>query len=142
MTLRVVDWFADNLVAIAASRILAGSTFCAESDPAAARASSRPPGGLNSLADPLSSREGKTYTHEGNSFRLRNAFPEASGVRRLLPIECERLQGLPDDWTAGHPDTVRYRLIGNGMCVPVLEWLAARLAAAIGGFDGLPVHPR
>lgn len=50
-------------------------------------------------------------------------------VRRLTPRECERLQGLPDDWTAityrGKPaaDGPRYRAIGNGMAVPVVTWI-------------------
>lgn len=46
------------------------------------------------------------------------------GVRRLTPRECERLMGLPDDWTAGFSDSVRYRMIGNSAAVPVIEWLA------------------
>lgn len=49
------------------------------------------------------------------------------GVRRLTPRECERLQGFPDDWTAGHPDTARYRMIGNAVAVPVVEWIGRRL---------------
>jgi DNA (cytosine-5)-methyltransferase 1 len=58
---------------------------------------------------------------------------QPTGVRRLLPIECERLQGLPDDWTAGHADTIRYRLIGNAMAVPCVEWIFRRLRAAVEG---------
>lgn len=42
-------------------------------------------------------------------------------VRKLTPIECERLQGLPDDYTEGVPKTHRYRMIGNGFTVPVIE---------------------
>lgn len=55
------------------------------------------------------------------------------GVRRLTPRECERLQGLPDDWTrfgangCELPDSVRYRLIGNSVAVPVVEWIARRI---------------
>jgi DNA (cytosine-5)-methyltransferase 3A len=41
-------------------------------------------------------------------------------VRKLTPIECERLQGLPDDYTAGVPKTHRYKCLGNGFCVPVI----------------------
>lgn len=48
---------------------------------------------------------------------------EAHGVRRLTPLECERLMGLPDDWTAGHADSVRYRQCGNAVVVPVAEWI-------------------
>ena len=49
------------------------------------------------------------------------------GVRRLMPVECERLQGFPDDWTAGQKDTPRYKQMGNAVAVPVVEWLMHRL---------------
>lgn len=61
------------------------------------------------------------------------------GVRRLMPVECERLQGFPDRWTAtdgqGKPisDSARYRMLGNAVCVPTAEWIARRIAAL--GFD-------
>ncbi len=48
-------------------------------------------------------------------------------VRRLLPVECERLQGFPDGWTEGVSDTQRYKALGNAVCVPVVEWIARRL---------------
>ena len=51
-------------------------------------------------------------------------------VRRLTPKECERLQGFPDDWTAGQADTHRYRQLGNAVCVPVVEWIAKNLIKA------------
>lgn len=50
-------------------------------------------------------------------------------VRRLTPIECERLQGFPDAWTEGQADSHRYKQMGNGVAVPVFEWVAHRLAA-------------
>jgi len=53
----------------------------------------------------------------------------ATGVRRLMPVECERLQGLPDGWTSGYSDTTRYTLIGNAVAVPVLEWIARRMVS-------------
>ena len=58
-------------------------------------------------------------------------------VRRLTPLECERLQGLPDNWTAisdGKPqsDSRRYHQIGNGLAVPVFEWIARRIVAVDG----------
>ena len=72
-----------------------------------------------------------------------------NGVRRLTPLECERLQGWPDDhtrWTADGreiSDSVRYRMIGNGVVAPVAEWIGrrivamgkARLAAGLGGAE-------
>lgn len=54
------------------------------------------------------------------------------GVRRLTPIECERLQGFPDDWTKVEGDTEdadshRYAAIGNAVSVPVIHWIADRI---------------
>ena len=46
-----------------------------------------------------------------------------SNVRRLTPVECERLQGFPDDWTAGQSDSTRYKQMGNAVAVPVVEWI-------------------
>ena len=54
-------------------------------------------------------------------------------VRRLTPIECERLQGLPDNWTQvqhkGKPmaDGPRYKMCGNSIAVPVIKWIFDRL---------------
>lgn len=85
------------------------------------------------VADPIGTREGKTYTHEGShNFRTHNLI---SGVRRLTPLECERLMGFPDDWTRyaadGTPiaDSHRYRMCGNGVVAVVAEWLGHRLVA-------------
>ena len=48
-------------------------------------------------------------------------------VRRLMPIECERLQGFPDNWTAGQADTPRYKQMGNAVAVPVVQWILRRI---------------
>ena len=48
-------------------------------------------------------------------------------VRRLTPVECERLQGFPDDWTAGQSDSTRYKQMGNAVAVPVVEWLIGNI---------------
>lgn len=55
-------------------------------------------------------------------------------VRRLTPVECERLQGYPDNWTVesnGRPqaDSPRYKQMGNSVTVPVFTWVARRLVA-------------
>ncbi|RSN12853.1 hypothetical protein DMB42_11795 [Nonomuraea sp. WAC 01424] len=50
-------------------------------------------------------------------------------VRRYMPIECERLQGFPVDWTAGQPDVARYRQLGNAVPVPLAEWVTRRIVA-------------
>lgn len=63
-----------------------------------------------------------------------------SQVRRLTPVECERLQGLPDGHTKipwrgkpaeECPDGPRYKGIGNGQTVPVMLWLATRIKAGL-----------
>jgi DNA (cytosine-5)-methyltransferase 1 len=51
-------------------------------------------------------------------------------VRRLMPIECERLQGFPDGWTDirdNTPDSPRYKAIGNSMAVPCMKWIGNRI---------------
>jgi site-specific DNA-cytosine methylase len=54
-----------------------------------------------------------------------------AAVRRLTPVECERLQGLPDGWTAidggDTPDGPRYAALGDAVTVPVARWIVARL---------------
>lgn len=56
--------------------------------------------------------------------------------RRLTPLECERLQGFPDNWTAipyrgkpasECPDAPRYKACGNSMAVPVMRWIGERI---------------
>ena len=44
-----------------------------------------------------------------------------SRIRRLTPVECERLQGFPYGWTEGQSDTQRYKQLGNAVSVPVIE---------------------
>jgi DNA (cytosine-5)-methyltransferase 1 len=58
----------------------------------------------------------------------------AAAVRRLTPVECERLQGYPDGWTAvaagkDQADSARYRQLGNSIAVPVFAWVAQRIVA-------------
>ncbi len=53
--------------------------------------------------------------------------PVVSGIRRLTPTECERLQGFPDGWTEGVSDTQRYKCLGNAVTVNVIEEIARRL---------------
>ena len=48
-------------------------------------------------------------------------------VRRLTPMECERLQGFPDGWTDGQADSNRYKQMGNAVAVPVVEWIISRM---------------
>jgi DNA (cytosine-5)-methyltransferase 1 len=55
------------------------------------------------------------------------AVASTMAVRRLTPTECERLQGFPDGWTEGESDSARYRMLGNAVAVPVVEWIARRI---------------
>ena len=57
-------------------------------------------------------------------------------VRRLTPLECERLQGFPDNWTRipfkgksaeECPDAPRYKALGNSFAVPVVAWIGKRI---------------
>ena len=48
-------------------------------------------------------------------------------IRRLTPIECERLQGFPDNWTEGVSDTQRYKQMGNAVTVNVIKAIAEKL---------------
>lgn len=57
-------------------------------------------------------------------------IPEGTDVRRLTPLEVERLQGFPDNWTEVCSDTQRYRQMGNAVTVPVAEWILERIVRA------------
>jgi len=66
------------------------------------------------------------------------AIVHAGRIRRLTPRECERLQGMPDDWTKipwrnqpadECPDGHRYKAIGNSMAVPVMRWIGIGIKA-------------
>lgn len=48
-------------------------------------------------------------------------------IRRLTPKECERLQGFPDNWTAGFSDTQRYKMMGNAVTTNVITAIVKRL---------------
>ncbi len=72
--------------------------------------------------------------------RRHNGVMLGAQVRRLTPIECERLQGFPDGYTAipwrskpadACPDGPRYKALGNSWPVPVVRWIGARLARAL-----------
>nr|DAF35846.1 MAG TPA: Cytosine specific methyltransferase [Caudoviricetes sp.] len=77
---------------------------------------------------------------DGTSYTLTatdcHAVSDGLQVRRLAPVECERLQGFSDNHTqipwrgkpaADCPDSLRYKAIGNSMAVPVIRWLGTRI---------------
>ena len=61
------------------------------------------------------------------------AIAQTMAVRRLTPVECERLQGFPDGYTdiklknKPTPDGPRYKALGNSMAVPVMAWIGKRI---------------
>lgn len=57
------------------------------------------------------------------------AVQQEMAVRRLTPMECLRLQGFPDDWLDGLKlaDSHKYKMAGNAVAVPVVEWIARRM---------------
>jgi site-specific DNA-cytosine methylase len=57
----------------------------------------------------------------------------SSSVRRLTPVECERLQGFPDDWTAGQADSHRYKQMGNAVTTNVVNYVACLINMALEG---------
>lgn len=62
-----------------------------------------------------------------------NVMVQQMAVRRLTPVECERLQGFPDNYTdiksknKPTPDGPRYKALGNSMAVPVMAWIGQRI---------------
>ncbi|MDE7364694.1 MAG: DNA cytosine methyltransferase [Ruminococcus sp.] len=49
-------------------------------------------------------------------------------VRRLTPLECERLQGYPDNWTASESDSARYKALGNSVALPCVDYIMSGIA--------------
>jgi DNA (cytosine-5)-methyltransferase 1 len=54
-------------------------------------------------------------------------------IRRFIPLECERLMGLPDNYTLvnGNSDTNRYQAIGNSWAIPVINWIAQQISTQL-----------
>lgn len=79
--------------------------------------------------------EEKTHTIQskangGFSYNCTPSIRLGYAVRRLTPLECERLQGLPDNWTniEGAKDTARYKAIGNGIAKPCSDFVLKGIA--------------
>lgn len=96
----------------------------------------------------------------GQSLNLNNTVRQNMVVRRLTPMECERLQGFPDHWTDigewidekgkkhKDADSPRYKALGNSIALPFWEWMLQRMArylpedATLGSlFDGIAGFP-
>jgi DNA (cytosine-5)-methyltransferase 1 len=90
----------------------------------------------NASGEVRAAKVGYTLNTNSNSSGRNTAQIAGSfGVRRLMPVECEALQGFPRNWTAtgvdGKPisDSARYRMLGNAVAVPCAEWIARRIMA-------------
>lgn len=85
-------------------------------------------------------RAGKDGGGKGILENIEKSFPvgpqrQMIGVRRLTPVECERLQGFPDGWTEDQADTQRYKQLGNAVAVVCTEWLGRRIAQPLPKFS-------
>jgi len=80
---------------------------------------------LTASNDPSRSPQSSEVTQQVGA-----VYQAAMQVRRLTPIECERLQGFPDGYTDiqdNTPDGPRYKALGNSMAVPVMRWIGQRV---------------
>jgi DNA (cytosine-5)-methyltransferase 1 len=62
-----------------------------------------------------------------DNHQQRTGIIENLAIRRLTPLECERLQGFPDGWTEGVSDTQRYKMLGNAVTTNVVRAIGERL---------------
>ena len=77
-------------------------------------------------------QNGRRFKEDGDpAFTLtsqdRHGVYDGVRIRKLTPVECERLQGFPDNWTQGVSDTQRYKQCGNAVTVNVVEYIAKEL---------------
>jgi DNA (cytosine-5)-methyltransferase 1 len=83
---------------------------------------------------PLNGGNGDGYTEKTPMYTLNatgvHGVSNQMAVRKLTPVECERLQGFPDNYTnikENCPDGHRYKAMGNSMAVPVMKWIGTRI---------------
>ncbi len=83
----------------------------------------------NNVASTQSARQYKDAT----DLICQQAEAYAYLIRRLTPLECERLQGFPDGWTdiPGASDSARYKALGNSVAIPCVEFIISRIAAVL-----------
>ena len=79
---------------------------------------------MNTIQEAVGTRAGSSASFNKS---VENIYNATMKIRRLTPIECERLQGFPDNWTEGFSDTQRYKMMGNAVTVNVIEAIANRL---------------
>lgn len=73
-------------------------------------------------------RDNRSCLREGRTLEL---GIEGQSIRRLTPLECERLQGFPDGWTEGISDTQRYKCLGNAVTVNVIEAIGRQMVMGL-----------
>ena len=83
----------------------------------------------NDVASTQSARQYKDAT----DLICQQAEACAHHIRRLTPLECERLQGFPDGWTdiPNASNSARYKALGNSVAIPCVEFIMSRIAAAL-----------
>ena len=83
----------------------------------------------NNVASTQSARQYKDAT----DLICQQAEAYAYLIRRLTPLECERLQGFPDGWTdiPDASDSARYKALGNSVAIPCVEFIISRIAAVL-----------
>ena len=79
----------------------------------------------------MGSLQARDYKGVGNQYVQEGKLIIDTKVRRLTPLECERLQGFPDGWTEGQSDTQRYKQMGNAVAVPVVEWIIGNICDTV-----------
>lgn len=80
------------------------------------------------ISRPITASCWKIHRADTDNYVTTNIYPEGrTNVRRLTPLECERLQTLPDNYTAGEKDKDRYEAIGNGWTVDVIAHILSGL---------------
>lgn len=79
------------------------------------------------IANTLDANYYKGNSATKNRHTPRTQIEENAKIRRLTPLECERLMGYPDNWTEGLSDTQRYKTLGNGIVSNVVKEVVSRL---------------
>lgn len=85
--------------------------------------------GKLAFPDPLDKPGRTMLTSEASVNRSTHVIedPETKRLRFLTPVECERMNGFPDNWTEGMSDRMRYFCMGNALVIPLVERMAKRI---------------
>jgi DNA (cytosine-5)-methyltransferase 1 len=116
---------------------LLANTKSGDNDPLAVHAITFQPGNLRREAGAEPSTTTTTTLKASMGDQMPHVAIPPMAVRRLTPVECERLQGFPDNWSQipwkgkpadQCPDGPRYKCAGNSMAVPVMRWIGEQIA--------------